>query len=318
MKQPILERMDIESQLLLWRGLVMYGNSTTHTNSNISTNNINASNNNAISLINNTNNNANNNTNTHDTWTEKSTYPAASILLNMLQKIDEQTHGGVSQILILTIRSIALSYLQIHTSSHNRNLHFLTLLSQNPSVQKGPTMMDSMLLIYGIFDSAKIWLQSNYNNSREIDICYTYLNTLLPLLTFSDYREIEKMVLDLCLYTMNRLLICLYMYKQAPSMFLIEMSKSSYYSLLRSRVQNQLMKYGGSKKQLNPLTVSLTQLTSGLEMIQRYYYMQSFQIYRTIGYNTSKQCCGSGSRSAWIRNFCLNMKEQISKNVISL
>jgi len=158
----------------------------------------------------------------------------------------------VTQTLSSTLRYSALSLLQTNTLRTIDNI------------------LESADLFKKIVQSMFHWIDCNKGQPREEEIYYHILKIILPSLSFIDSMVIELQLMQICMYTIRKLVLCLFD-GYMPSKELLDLAKSNNFTLLRARAQEQIIKFKchcmGS---VSALAYNLTHIVTGLEIIQRF------------------------------------------------
>jgi hypothetical protein len=164
----------------------------------------------------------------------------------------QESRVEVTQTIASTLRYAALSLLE------------------TSSIRAMDNILETVDLFKRIVQCAFHWIDFNRGEAQETEVYFHVLKTLLPSLSFIDSAVIELQLMQVCMYTIRKLLLCV-QDGYVPSKELLELAKSNNFTLLRARAQEQMIKYKcHSMGSVSPLAYNLTHIVTGLEMLQRY------------------------------------------------
>lgn len=142
-------------------------------------------------------------------------------------------------------------------------------LLQTSSCKIAGNMLESTDIFHRLLQAAHSWIDFHEIEGAEIDLCFQFLKMMLPSLSFVESCEVELQMMQLCKRSLQ--ILCSKLLKDhEPSKECLGMARSNNFILLRARAQEQLSRQKGNALfQFTPLAHNLTQLTAGLEIIQR-------------------------------------------------
>lgn len=157
------------------------------------------------------------------------------------------------------------------TQSMASTLRYSALsLLQTSSIKSTGNVLEAADLFKKIAQSMFHWIDFNKGQPGEAELYYHVLKIVLPSLSFIDSSVVELQLMQICTYTIRKLVLCMFDgYK--PSKDLLDLAKSNNFTLLRARAQEQVFKFKcHSMGSISPLAYNLTQIVAGLEILQRY------------------------------------------------
>lgn len=189
------------------------------------------------------------------------------VIHNMLRHLATEYAHEVSYSLTSSIRYAAISLLQSSSSKSSYNL------------------LETTDLFTRILHASYIWIQYldtfPHSSIDLYQICFNYLKILLPSLSFVESSDIELLIMNLCrrvLYKIcSKLLHYGYESGQGITKDLLELARSNNFILLHTRAQEEVARNRGNVTyNASLLLYNLTQLSSGLEIVQRYGVLHQF------------------------------------------
>ena len=163
-------------------------------------------------------------------------------------------------------------------------------LLQTSSIKSMDNVLETADLFKKIVQTTFHWLDFNQGHPKEEEVHYHVLKIILPSLSFIDSSVIELQLMQICTYTIRKLVLCLYD-GYCPSKELLDLAKNNNFTLLRARAQEQVIKFKcHGMGSVSPLAYNLTQIVTGLEIIQRYgCTFESSRILTTIATESSSE-----------------------------
>ena len=179
-------------------------------------------------------------------------YTSDSVWRKVANVFRLETRVEVTQSIASTLRYSALSLLQ------------------TSSIKSMGNVLETADLFKKIAQSMFHWIDFNKGQPGEAELYYHVLKIVLPSLSFIDSSVVELQLMQICTYTIRKLVLCMYDgYK--PSKEVLDLAKSNNFTLLRARAQEQVFKFKcHSMGSISPLAYNLTQIVAGLEILQRY------------------------------------------------
>ena len=142
-------------------------------------------------------------------------------------------------------------------------------LLQTSSCKIAGNILESTDVFHRLLQAAHTWIDFHEVEGGETDLCFQFLKMLLPSLSFVESCDVELQMMQLCRRSLQ-ILCCKLLKDHEPSKECLSMARSNNFILLRARAQEQLSRQKGNALfQFTPLAHNLTQLTAGLEIIQR-------------------------------------------------
>lgn len=177
--------------------------------------------------------------------------PGSPAWATMCEALYAPKRMEVTQLLAFSLRYFSLSLLQI-----------------NP-FKSADNMFESMDLFRRLMHSTVCWVEFTDRKVGGEEVSVRLLQLLLPTLSFIDNSAVALQLTQFCMHLVRKLTVKVFD-GYTPSKELLEISKSNNFTLLRARAQEQMVKYKTHNMgDISALAYNLTQLVSGLELIQR-------------------------------------------------
>jgi hypothetical protein len=146
----------------------------------------------------------------------------------------------------------------------------VTLLQVNPLMMKtADNLFESLDLFKRMIRAALCWVEFADAQIGGEEVSVVLLKTLMSHLSLIDNRAVELQLTQLCMHVVRKLAVRSFG-SYVPSKELLEITRSNNFTLLRARAQEQVMKFKTHNMgSISALAYNLTQLVSGMEIIQR-------------------------------------------------
>ncbi len=189
------------------------------------------------------------------------------VMHSVLQHLATNYVHEVSYSLTSSIRYAAISLLQSSSSKSSYNI------------------LETTDIFTRMLHASYIWIQYlDIHSHSSVDlyqICFNYLKILLPSLSFVESSDIELLIMNLCRRVLYKICAKLlhdgYVTEHGITRDLLDLAKSNNFILLRTRAQEEVVKNKGNVTyNVSPLLYNLTQLSSGLEIVQRFGALHQF------------------------------------------
>lgn len=161
---------------------------------------------------------------------------------------------NVTQCLASSLRYMSISLLQLSSSKNSGNI------------------LQTTDILIRLVRATSVWIELHHGQEYEYELCFHLLRMLLPSLSFIENPEVELQIMKISCQALRRLtLIALSDRDAAVPKDMMDFAKSNNFTLLRARAQEQLSRHKGqhANSTYSSVAFHLTQLTAGLEIIQR-------------------------------------------------